>query len=110
MDGRTIHMTLSSKRTPFKIGIDGWFHLWKMPRRRRISHTRPMWLWGYSSFNISSPGPVLHGTKWLLWRPHKYSPIVHSKSGINKGLIKGEAQNISDGHGARAGLWPTPHK
>jgi hypothetical protein len=29
------------------------------------SVTRPAWLWGYSSFEISSPGPILHGTKWL---------------------------------------------
>jgi hypothetical protein len=30
----------------------------------------PMWLWGHSLFKISSPGLVLYGTKWLLWRPH----------------------------------------
>jgi hypothetical protein len=35
------------------------------------SATCPVWLWGCSSFEISSPGTVLHGTKWLLWRPHK---------------------------------------
>jgi hypothetical protein len=45
--------------------------LWKVPRRRWISHTYPVWLWGHSLFKISSPGPVLYGTKWILWRPHK---------------------------------------
>jgi hypothetical protein len=39
------------------------------------------------------PGPVLHGTKWLLCRPYKQSPTFHSKCGINRGLIKkGDAQ------------------
>jgi hypothetical protein len=46
-----------------------WSNLWKVPTRRRISHTYPVWLWGHSLFKISSPGPVLYGTKWLLWRP-----------------------------------------
>jgi hypothetical protein len=46
-----------------------WSHFWKVPRRRRISHTCTMWLWGYTSLKILSPGSVLHGTKWLLWHP-----------------------------------------
>jgi hypothetical protein len=71
MDRRAVQRTLSFKRTPFQIGIDGWYYLWKVPRRRWISHICPVWLWGYSSFEILSPGPVLHGTKWLLFRPHK---------------------------------------
>jgi hypothetical protein len=45
--------------------------LWKVPRRGWISHTYPMWLWGHSLFKILSPEPVLYGTKWLLWCPHK---------------------------------------
>jgi hypothetical protein len=40
-------------------------------RIRWISHAYPMRLWGYSLYKISSHGPVLYGTKWLLWRPHK---------------------------------------
>jgi hypothetical protein len=91
MDSRTIYRTLSSKRTHFQIGIDLWSHLWKVPRGRRNGHTCPMWLWGYSSFKISSPGSVFHGTKWLLWRSRKWSPALHSKCGINEGLSKGEA-------------------
>jgi hypothetical protein len=71
MDSRTIHRTLSSKGKPFQIGIDRLSHLWEVPRRRWISHTCSMWLWGYSSFNISSPGPVLCGAKLHLWRPRK---------------------------------------
>jgi hypothetical protein len=51
---------------------------WTKPRNS-VTHecnkytiiTYLMWLWGHSLFNISSPGPVLYGTKWLLWRPHK---------------------------------------
>jgi hypothetical protein len=54
----------SPKRAPFQTGIDWWPNLWKVPRRRRISHIYPMWLWGHSLFKISSPGPVYHGTKW----------------------------------------------
>jgi hypothetical protein len=71
LEGRTIHRTLSPKRTPFQTEIDRPSHLWKVPRKGRISHTYPMWLWGHSSVKISSPGPVLRGTKWLLWRTHK---------------------------------------
>jgi hypothetical protein len=91
MESRTIYRTLSSKGTPCQSGIDGWSHLWKVPTRW-ISHTCPVWLWGYSSFEISSPGPILHGTKWLLWHSHKQSPTFYSKCRINKGLIKGEAK------------------
>jgi hypothetical protein len=87
MSGRTLYRTLSPKRAPVQIGIDWWSHLRKVPRRR-ISHTYPVWLWGCSLFKISSPGPVVHGTKWLLWRPHKESPTFHSKCRIDKGLIK----------------------
>jgi hypothetical protein len=50
--------------------IDRWPSLWKVPTRRWISRTYPMWLWGHSLFKISSPGPVLYGTKWILWRPN----------------------------------------
>jgi hypothetical protein len=39
---RTIHRTLSSKGTPFQTGIDERPHLWKVPRRRWISHTYPV--------------------------------------------------------------------
>jgi hypothetical protein len=60
---------LSPKRTLFQIGIDWWSHLWKVPRIRRTSHTYPVWLWGHRLFKISSPGPVFHGAKQLLWRP-----------------------------------------
>jgi hypothetical protein len=94
-----------SKGTYFQTGIDGWSHLSKMPRRRLIRHTYCMWLWGYTSFKISSPGPVLHGIKWLLWRPHKWSPTVYSKCGI-KGLIKGKAQQIRNGRGAGSDCGP----
>jgi hypothetical protein len=31
--------------------------------------TSNLTMWTY--LKILSPGPVLHGTKWLLWRPHK---------------------------------------
>jgi hypothetical protein len=75
---------------------------------RLISHTYHMWWWGHSLFNISSPGPVLHGTKWLLWRPHRQSLTLHSMCRINKGLIKREAQYIIEGRGARAGSFGPP--
>jgi hypothetical protein len=69
----------------FQIGIDWWSHLRKVPRRRRISHTHPVWLWGCSPYKTPLPGPVLHGTKWLLWRPiHK---VLHFIRGV--GLIRG---------------------
>jgi hypothetical protein len=63
VDARTIYRILSSKRTSFQTGIDRWSHLCKVPRGRWISHTRPMWLWGYILFKILSPESVLHGTK-----------------------------------------------
>jgi hypothetical protein len=85
MGGRTTYRTLSPKRAPFQIGIDWWSHLWKVPRKRWISHTYPMWLWGHSLFKISSPGPLLHGTKWLLLRP--LYKVLHFIRGM--GLLKG---------------------
>jgi hypothetical protein len=110
MGGRTTYRTLSPKRAPFQTGIDRWPHLRKVPRRRRISHTYSMWLWGHSLFQISSPGPVLHGTKWLLWRPHRQSPTLHSRCGINKGLIK-EGSTIDHWRSQCKGwiLWPIPY-
>jgi hypothetical protein len=77
------------------IGIDWWSHLRKVPRKRQISHTHHVWLWGCSPCKISSPGPVFHGTKWLLWCPPIQSPTLHSRCGINKGLIKRGSNNIS---------------
>jgi hypothetical protein len=88
LGGRTTYRTLSPKSTPFQIGIDWWSHLRKVPRRRWISHTHSMRLWGCSPCKISSPGPVFHGTKWLLWRPQTQSHTFHSRCRINKGLIK----------------------
>jgi hypothetical protein len=110
MGGRTTCRTLSPKRAPFQIGVVWWSHLWKVPRRRRISHTYPMWLWGHSLFKISSPGPGLHGTKWLLWRPNIQSPTLHSRCGINKGLFK--RGSTIDHWRSRCKswiLWPTPY-
>jgi hypothetical protein len=49
------------------------------------SVTYPMWLWGHKLLKISSPEPVLHGTKWLLWRP--INKILHFIRSV--GLIKG---------------------
>jgi hypothetical protein len=88
LGGSTTYRTLSPKRTPFQIGIDWRSRVRKVPRRRWISHTHPVWLWGCSPCKISSSGPIFHGTKWLLWRPHIQSPTLHSRCGINKGLIK----------------------
>jgi hypothetical protein len=110
MDGRTTYRTLSPKRAPFQIGFDWWSHLRKVPRRRRISHTHPVWLWGCSSHKISSPGPVFHGTKWLLWSPHIQSPTLHSRCGIKEGLIK--RGSTIDHWRSRCKewiLWPTPY-
>jgi hypothetical protein len=110
MGGRITYRTLSPKRTPFEIGIDWWSHLRKAPRIRRISHPYPMWLWGCSPHQISSPGPVFHGTKWLLWRPHIQSPTLQSRCGINKGLIK-RGSTIDHWRSRCKGwiLWPTPY-
>jgi hypothetical protein len=101
---------LSPKRAPLQIGIDWRFHLRKVPRRRRISHTYAMLLWGQSLFKILTLGPVLHGTKWLLWCPHIQSLTLHLRRGINKGLIK--RGSTTDHWRLRCKgwiLWPTPH-
>jgi hypothetical protein len=110
MVGRTTYRTLSPKRAPFQIGVDWWCHLRKVPRRKWISHTQPVWLWGCSSFKISSPGPVFRETKWLLWRPHIQSPTLHSRCGINTGLIK--RGSTIDHWRSRCKdwcFWPTPY-
>jgi hypothetical protein len=91
MGGSITYRTLSSKRVSFQIGIDWWSHSRKVPKRGWISHTYPVWLWGCSPRQISSPGPVFYGTKWLLWRPHIQSPTLHSRCGISKVLIKRES-------------------
>jgi hypothetical protein len=110
MGGRTTYRTLSPKRTPFQTGIDWWSHLRKVPRSRRISHTYPVWLWGCSPCKISSPGPVFHGTKWLLCRPHIKSPALHSRCGINKGLIKRGSTIYHERSWCKGWiLWPTPY-
>jgi hypothetical protein len=110
MGGGTIYRTLSPKRTPFQTGTDRWPHLQKVNRRRWISHTYPTWLWSHSLLKISSPGLVLHGTKWHIWRPHKQSPTFHSRCRINRGLIK-RGSTIYHRRSRCKGriLWPTPH-
>jgi hypothetical protein len=110
MSGRTTYRTLSPKRAPFQIGVDWWSHLRKVPGRRRISHTHPVCLWGCSPCKISLPGPIFYGTKWLLWRPHIQSPPLHSRCGINKGLIK-RGSKIDHWRSRCKGwiLWPTPY-
>jgi hypothetical protein len=95
---------------PFQIGIDWSSHLRKVPRRRWISHTYPVWLWARSLFKISLPGPGLHGTKRQLWRPYIRSPTLHSRSGINEGLIK--RGSTTDHWRSRCNGWilrPTPY-
>jgi hypothetical protein len=87
-----------------------WPYLRKVPRKRLISHTYPMRLWGHSLFKISSPGPVFYGTKLLLRRPHKYNPTFHSKCRTDKGLTKRGSTTDLEGRCARAGLlWFTPY-
>jgi hypothetical protein len=109
MGGRTTYRTLSPKRAPFQIGIDWWSHLRKGPRRW-ISHTCPMWLWGCNLFKISSPGPVFHGTKWLLRRPHIQSRTLYSRCGNNKGLIKRGSTTYHWRSRCKGWiLWPTPY-
>jgi hypothetical protein len=97
MDSRTIHRTLSSKRTPFQTGTDRRPHLWKVPRKRWISHTYSMWLWGHSLFKISSPGSVSYESKWLLWRPHKFiRSVVLIKGKHNRPLnVAVQGQNVA---------------
>jgi hypothetical protein len=87
---------------PFQTANEWWPNLQKVPRRWRISHAYPMWLCGHNFFKISSPGPVLQGTKWLLWRLHIQSPTLPLRCGIKKTLIK---------RGSTRDHWrlPTPH-
>jgi hypothetical protein len=85
LGSRTIYRTLSLKRTPFQTGIDRWPHLWKVLRRRLISHTYPMWLWDFSLLKISSPGPVF-------MEPSDYYDVPINKVlyfSQSVGLIKG---------------------
>jgi hypothetical protein len=49
----------------------------------------------FSSFTVSSPGSVLHGVRWLLWRHHKQVPAVHSKCRIRKRVNKERRHNRS---------------
>jgi hypothetical protein len=76
MGGRTIYRTLSLKGTPFQNEFDRWTHLWKVPTRRWIGHTHPLWLWGHILFKISLRNQVTTMT------PHKRSPTFPSKYSI----------------------------
>jgi hypothetical protein len=81
-----------------------------VPRRGRISHTHPVWLWGCSPSKILSPGPVFYGTKWLPWRPHRWGHTLHSRCRINKGLIKrGRTIDLERSRCKVWFLWPTPY-
>jgi hypothetical protein len=100
---------VSPKRTPFQTGTNRWPHLWTVPGKRWISHTHPMWLWGHSLFKISSPGPVVYGTKWLLWRLHKQSLTFHRKCRIDKGFPNKGKHNISLKVAVKWPEWSTPH-
>jgi hypothetical protein len=67
-----------------------------------------MWLWGYSLPKISPPGSVLHGTKWLLWRPRKESPTFHLKYRINRVNPKGKHNRPLKVAVGGPVLWLTP--
>jgi hypothetical protein len=63
-----------------------------------------------SPYNISSPGPVFYGTKWLPWHPHKYGPKLHLRCRINKGLIKrGSTIDLQRSWCKGWFLWPIPY-
>jgi hypothetical protein len=72
----------------FKLGLTDYPICERCIEDESATHTHTMGLWGCSSYEISSPGPVFHGTKWLLWRPQIQSPTLHSRYGINKEFIK----------------------
>jgi hypothetical protein len=76
MGGRTIYWTLPPKRTLFQTC--------ERCLEEDESATHILRLCGHSSFKISSPWPVLCGTKWLLWCSHKVLHFIRSA-----GLIKG---------------------
>jgi hypothetical protein len=83
---------------------------WVLSRPRVYVYQCPGWLWGCSPRQISSPGPVFYGTKWLLWRPHRQGPTLHSRCGINKGLIKrGSTIDLQRSRCKGWFLWFTPY-
>jgi hypothetical protein len=87
----------SPERTPLQNGSVKYSHMRNMHRKRWISHTHPMRSWGHSLLKISTPGPILHETRWLSRCPcNKYTTLhpTHNRS--------------MKGRGARAGLRPTP--
>jgi hypothetical protein len=72
--------------------------------------TYPMWLWGHRLLKISLPGSVLHGIKWFLWCPHKWSSTLHSECRINEGLIqRGSTIDHWRSQCEDRILWPTPY-
>jgi hypothetical protein len=83
--GRTTYRTLSLKRTLFQNGTDRQSYLQKVPKKRWISHTHPMQVWGHSLLKISSPGPLLYGTKRLSWCPISRILYFIQSAGLLKG-------------------------
>jgi hypothetical protein len=67
----------------------------KSAQKWSISHTYPVWLWGYRLSKSSSPGSLLYGTNWLSWCPHKKNPVLHSYGRIGKRINQKGDHNIS---------------
>jgi hypothetical protein len=55
-------------------------HLWKVPRKRWISHTVSLWLWCYRLLKILLPGPLLYGAGYY------QDTALHLKCRIIEGL------------------------
>jgi hypothetical protein len=106
-DGAT-HRTLSPEKTPLQNGIHGQSDLRKVLRKRWISHTQPIWLWGYDLLNVSPFGPLIYGARWLSRRPCKMLRFIRSE-----GLLKGwnrEGYTIGHWKSRRKGRSrPTPY-
>jgi hypothetical protein len=77
-------------------------------RKRRISHTYPMWLWGHSLLKISPPGPPFHGTRWLPWHPHKSNTTLHPKCGAVGGVKRRGMHNRSRKVAVHGPIWASP--
>jgi hypothetical protein len=66
MDNKTSYRMLWPERTPSKIGIQKYPHMWKVPEQRWSNLTYPVHLWGSNQFKDLSPGTSFYEAKWLL--------------------------------------------
>jgi hypothetical protein len=108
LGGMSTRRTLSPKMSAFQTWINSQFHLRKLPRETRISHTHPARLWGNSLFEISSLTSLFYGTSDYHDASIRKVLLCSSNVGFRKGSIRRGSAIDLEGHSAKA-RWILAH-